>query len=270
MAYISTVGRDPPPNRLEHNAPAPSPSSCRRRSGPASRSLRDRRTGTTHAQPAPVIEEARRSGTAAMTATASAASVPPCPTVARDPRSYADDNCWPGAVYARRPAPRSTPRWAGTVIRTPAEPEDLPPRGRQRDEGDDGLHRRHLPRRVGLDTRRSVVFCDGIFRFDYALDALPNERTLRKLFIAGAVLVERRVTAPRHPAPGDRGRLGCAGSGRPGRSVAADALTRPPRTRPRASSGPRCCRGAVCHQSPRRPAFDSAASILKHFADCCA
>lgn len=39
-----------------------------------------------------------------------------------------------------------------------------------------------LPRRVGLDTRRSVVLYDGNFVFNYALDALPNERALRALF----------------------------------------------------------------------------------------
>jgi hypothetical protein len=39
-----------------------------------------------------------------------------------------------------------------------------------------------LPRRVGLDTRRSVVLYDENFSFAYALDALPNQRTLRKLY----------------------------------------------------------------------------------------
>ena len=39
-----------------------------------------------------------------------------------------------------------------------------------------------LPRRVGLDTRRSVVLYDGNFLFNYALDALPNERALYALY----------------------------------------------------------------------------------------
>jgi hypothetical protein len=39
-----------------------------------------------------------------------------------------------------------------------------------------------LPRRVGLDTRRSVVLYDGNFLFNYALDAWRNERTLRELY----------------------------------------------------------------------------------------
>jgi hypothetical protein len=39
-----------------------------------------------------------------------------------------------------------------------------------------------LPRRVGLDTRRSVVLYDGNFLFNHALDALPNERALRALY----------------------------------------------------------------------------------------
>ncbi len=39
-----------------------------------------------------------------------------------------------------------------------------------------------LPRRVGLDTRRSVVLYDGNFLFNYALDALPHERALRALY----------------------------------------------------------------------------------------
>jgi hypothetical protein len=39
-----------------------------------------------------------------------------------------------------------------------------------------------LRRRVGLDTRNSVVLYDGNFRFNYALDGLPNERTLRALY----------------------------------------------------------------------------------------
>jgi hypothetical protein len=39
-----------------------------------------------------------------------------------------------------------------------------------------------LPRRVGLDARRSDVLCDGNFLFNYALPALPNERALRALF----------------------------------------------------------------------------------------
>jgi hypothetical protein len=38
-----------------------------------------------------------------------------------------------------------------------------------------------LHERVGLDTRRSVVFYDQKFMFNYALDRLPSERMLRKL-----------------------------------------------------------------------------------------
>jgi len=33
-----------------------------------------------------------------------------------------------------------------------------------------------------LDTRRSVVFYDQNFMFNYALDRLPRERVLRKLY----------------------------------------------------------------------------------------
>ena len=39
-----------------------------------------------------------------------------------------------------------------------------------------------LRRRVGLDPRTSVVLYDANFVFNYALAAVPNERTLRKLF----------------------------------------------------------------------------------------
>jgi hypothetical protein len=48
-----------------------------------------------------------------------------------------------------------------------------------------------LPRRVGLDTRKSVVLYDANFMFVYALDALPRERALRELYwrTPGAVLV---------------------------------------------------------------------------------
>ena len=45
-----------------------------------------------------------------------------------------------------------------------------------------GFIQADLPRWVGLDTRRSVVLYDGNFVFDYALDALPNERALRALY----------------------------------------------------------------------------------------
>ena len=39
-----------------------------------------------------------------------------------------------------------------------------------------------LASRVGLDVRKSIVLYDRNFRFNYALDRLPNERTLRKLY----------------------------------------------------------------------------------------
>jgi hypothetical protein len=40
-----------------------------------------------------------------------------------------------------------------------------------------------LPRgRVGLDARKSIVLYDRNYVFNYALDKLPNERTLRKLY----------------------------------------------------------------------------------------
>ena len=39
-----------------------------------------------------------------------------------------------------------------------------------------------LRRRVGLDPRKSIVLYDGNFVFKYAFDAVPNERTLRKLY----------------------------------------------------------------------------------------
>ena len=45
-----------------------------------------------------------------------------------------------------------------------------------------GFIQADLPRRVGLDTQRSVVLYDKHFRFNYALDGLPNERTLRELY----------------------------------------------------------------------------------------
>jgi hypothetical protein len=38
------------------------------------------------------------------------------------------------------------------------------------------------PSRVGLDTWKSIVLYDRNFLFIYALDRLPNERTLRKLY----------------------------------------------------------------------------------------
>ena len=39
-----------------------------------------------------------------------------------------------------------------------------------------------LPSRVGLDARKSIVLYDKNYLFNYALDRLPNERTLRKLY----------------------------------------------------------------------------------------
>ena len=39
-----------------------------------------------------------------------------------------------------------------------------------------------LPSRVGLDARKSIVLYDRDFLFNYALDRLPNERMLRKLY----------------------------------------------------------------------------------------
>jgi hypothetical protein len=39
-----------------------------------------------------------------------------------------------------------------------------------------------LPSRVGLDARRSIILYDRNFRFNYALEGLPSERMLRKLY----------------------------------------------------------------------------------------
>jgi hypothetical protein len=39
-----------------------------------------------------------------------------------------------------------------------------------------------LPSRVGRDARKSIVLYDRNFRFNYALDRLPDERMLRKLY----------------------------------------------------------------------------------------
>jgi hypothetical protein len=39
-----------------------------------------------------------------------------------------------------------------------------------------------LRERVSLDTRKSVVLYDQNFVFNFALDRLPNERVLRKLY----------------------------------------------------------------------------------------
>ena len=39
-----------------------------------------------------------------------------------------------------------------------------------------------LPSRVGLDARKSIVLYDKNYLFNYALDRLPNERTLGKLY----------------------------------------------------------------------------------------
>ena len=39
-----------------------------------------------------------------------------------------------------------------------------------------------LASRVGLDVRKSIVLYDRNFLFNYALDRLPSERTLRKLY----------------------------------------------------------------------------------------
>ena len=66
-----------------------------------------------------------------------------------------------------------------------------------------------LRRRVGLDTRRSIVLYDENFLFNYALDALPNERTLRALYHQTpgiAVLVEGRrcLHEDRRQRPGER------------------------------------------------------------------
>jgi hypothetical protein len=60
---------------------------------------------------------------------------------------------------------------------TPLNPRNLGPAVRATNER--LMHafiQADLPRRVGLDTRRSVVLYDGNFLFSYALDALPNER----------------------------------------------------------------------------------------------
>ena len=65
----------------------------------------------------------------------------------------------------------------------PAESAQSGGRGARRERAIDGVFiQADLPRRVGLDTRRSVVLYDGNFVFNYALDALPNERALRALF----------------------------------------------------------------------------------------
>jgi hypothetical protein len=63
------------------------------------------------------------------------------------------------------------------------DPANLPPAVREANErrmaAFIGLA---LHERVGLDTRRSVVFYDQNFMFNYALNRLPSERMLRKLY----------------------------------------------------------------------------------------
>ena len=39
-----------------------------------------------------------------------------------------------------------------------------------------------LPSRVGRDARKSIVLYDRNFMFNYALDRLPSEHMLRKLY----------------------------------------------------------------------------------------
>ena len=69
------------------------------------------------------------------------------------------------------------------MIPTQLNPKNLPPRVRERNKGlMTAFIAAHLPSRVGLDTRKSVVLYDQNFLLSYALDALPNERTLRKLY----------------------------------------------------------------------------------------
>jgi hypothetical protein len=69
------------------------------------------------------------------------------------------------------------------VIPTQLNPKNLPPMVRDRNKGlMTAFIGAHLPSRVGLDTRKSVVLYDQNFCFNYALDRLPNERTLRKLY----------------------------------------------------------------------------------------
>jgi hypothetical protein len=67
------------------------------------------------------------------------------------------------------------------VIPTQLNPKNLPPMERNK-----GLMTAfisaHLPGRVGLNTRRSVVLYDGNFCFNYALEQLPGERMLRRLY----------------------------------------------------------------------------------------
>ena len=39
-----------------------------------------------------------------------------------------------------------------------------------------------LPSRVGLDARKSIVLYDRNYLFNYALERMPDERMLRKLY----------------------------------------------------------------------------------------
>ena len=96
-------------------------------------------------------------------------------------------NCWPGASTARRPALRLTrPRVSPSVLLTmitQLNPRNLAAAVRERNEHlMNALIQADLRRRVGLDSRTSVVLYDANFVFNYALAAVPDERTLRKLF----------------------------------------------------------------------------------------
>ena len=67
-----------------------------------------------------------------------------------------------------------------------------------------------LRRRVGLDPRTSVVLYDANFVFNYALAAVPNERTLRKLFHETPLRYGRTAcSTPQRSRPRPSGR-GCS------------------------------------------------------------
>jgi hypothetical protein len=69
------------------------------------------------------------------------------------------------------------------VITAQLNPKNLPPTVRERNKGlMIAFISGHLPSREGLDTRRSIVLYDENLCFNYALDGLPNQRTLRKLY----------------------------------------------------------------------------------------
>ena len=185
-----------------HHRPRRRQTHARRRPGGrlSSRTARDssRRAGRRSSR------RTRRSGTAAMTATASAASVPHCPTDrSRSPVTTEMTTAGPVPSTARRPAPRSTFHGGCGDLMTVQRIDprrDLPAQVRQLNRGlmdmfigADPYGRRHLRGHVRRPVHRGWALRLRVERAvhpPHARQAVPADWR--------ALLVERSLIAPRH------------------------------------------------------------------------